>query len=324
MAITNRQGFIDYCKRNLGWPVIQINVDDDQVSDRIDEALLYFQQFHAEGSDTTYMKHMITQFDVDQQYIDISQGSGVVTTTAGSNTVFGQETNFATDFLAGYTNITVGNETFPITSIANTHYLTVDGPFTANNTAAPYYIPEAANLITAVNRIFPLSSTFNQVNMFDLRYQMRLNDLYDFTSTSYVNYVITMQHLRTLDILFTGENPVRFNRHQNKLFIDFNWGAGTNGGGLIFPGQYIIIQATKAMDPHIFSNGWNNIWLKEYATALLKRQWGSNMKKFGKVALPGGIFLDGQTLYNEAQKEIDKLQERINTDWAMLTPFEIG
>jgi hypothetical protein len=147
----SREQFKDWCLRELGWPVIEINVDDDQVEDRIDEAFQYFQQFHFDGVERWYMKHQLTDADIANQWI----------------------------------------------------------PITDN--------------IIGVTRIFPLAASNATVNMFDLRYQLRLHELYDFTSTSYVNYVLTMQHIRTLDLLFSGEQPIRFNRHTNKLYLDWNW-----------------------------------------------------------------------------------------------------
>ena len=146
----SREQMKDWCLRQLGFPVIEINVDDDQVEDRIDEAFSYFQQFHFDGVERWYLKHQVTSTDIQNEYIPI---------------------------------------------------------------------PDS---IIGVSRIFPIGSTNASINMFDLRYQLRLHELYDFTSTSYVNYALTMQHIRTLDMLFSGETPIRFNRHTNKLYIVTN------------------------------------------------------------------------------------------------------
>jgi hypothetical protein len=229
----SREQFKDWCLRELGFPVIEINVDDDQVEDRIDEAFQYFQQFHFDGVERWYMKHQLTSDDITNQWI----------------------------------------------------------PITDN--------------IIGVTRIFPLAASNATVNMFDLRYQLRLHELYDFTSTSYVNYVLTMQHIRTLDMLFSGEQPIRFNRHTNKLYLDWNWAQYATAG------EYLIIEGYIIIDPNEYTKVYDDRMLKKYATALIKKQWGNNMKKFGGMQLPGGITMNGQQVYEEAVAEIDKLEQLI-------------
>ena len=160
-TVTNRDQFTDYCLRKLGFPVIEINVDPDQVSDRIDDALQYFQDYHFDGLQKTYYIHTVTQQDIDNKYLDLSN----------------------------------------VTDNAN-----------------------ASTQVVGVTRIFPLNDSQASVDMFDLRYQLRLNELYDFTSASYINYTMTMQHLRMLEQLFTGEVPIRYQRHMEKLFVDWAWG----------------------------------------------------------------------------------------------------
>lgn len=248
MAIpASRAQLKDWCLRQLGAPVLDINVDDDQVEDRIDEALQYFQDFHFDGTERGYFKHQITSDDI------------------------------------------------------------------TNN-----YIPVANQGIVGVTRIFPLSTTNASVNMFDMRYQLRLHDLWDFTSVSYVNYVLTMQHIRTLDMLFSGEQPIRFNRHTDKLYIDWNW----SQSGIV--GEYIIVECYYIADPANYSKVWNDRMLKKLATAYIKRQWGNNMKKFGGMQLPGGITMNGQQIYNEADEEIAKLEEQIRLTYEKPPEFMIG
>lgn len=234
MAVpSSREQLKDWCLRQLGFPVVEVNVDDDQVEDRIDEALQYFQDFHFDGVERTYLKHQVTAEDITNQYI----------------------------------------------------------PITGN--------------VIGISRIFPLGSTNASVNMFDLRYQLRLHELYDFTSTSYVSYVLTQQHIRTLDMLFSGEAPIRFNRHTNKLRIDWNWGSDVQVG------EYIIIEAHIIVDPEAYTDVYNDRMLKKLATAYIKRQWGSNMKKFGGMQLPGGITMNGQQIFDEAIQEIKDLEDLI-------------
>jgi hypothetical protein len=247
MAIpASREQLKDWCLRQLGFPVIEINVDDDQVEDRIDEALQYFQDFHFDGVERWYLKHQITE----QNKID-------------------------------------------------------------------KYIPITDNII-GINRIFPVGSTNASVNMFDLRYQLRLHELYDFTSTSYVNYVLTQQHIRTLDMLFSGETPVRFNRHTSKLYIDHNWISG------VVVGEWIVIECFIIIDPSTYTKVYNDLMLKRLATAYIKKQWGNNMKKFGGMQLPGGITMNGQQIYNEAVDEIKELEDKIRDTYEEPPQFLVG
>ena len=241
----SKEQFKEWCLRQLGFPVIEINVDDDQVDDRVDEALQYFQQFHYDGVERWYLKHQITQ-----------------------------------------ENLTNG------------------------------YVPITENII-GVTRIFPISSSNATVNMFDLRYQLRLHELYDFTSTSYVNYVLTMQHIRTLDMLFSGEQPIRFNRHTDKLYIDWN-------AGMMNVGEYLVIEGYIIVDPDSYSDVYNDMMLKRLATAYIKRQWGNNMKKFGGMQLPGGITMNGQQIYEEANQEIATLEEQIRNTYEEPPQFILG
>lgn len=242
---TNREQFKDWCLRQLGHPVIQINVDDDQVDDRIDEALQYFQDFHFDGVERWYLKHQITEEDKNNGYI----------------------------------------------------------PITDN--------------IIGVTRMWPVSTTNAAMNMFDLRYQLRLHDLYDFTSTSYVNFVLTQQHIRTLDMMFAGEPLIRFNRHTNKLYLDMGWSK-------LEVGEYIIIEGFIIVDPNSYANVWNDRMLKRYATALIKRQWGNNMGKFSGMQLPGGITMNGQQIYEQAVAEIAEIEQLIRSSYEEPPMMQIG
>jgi len=247
MAIpSNRDQHKDWCLRQLGHPVININVDDDQVDDCVDASLQYFQDFHFDGVERWYLKHEITSEDIANQYIPITEN------------------------------------------------------------------------IIGVTRIFPISSTNASVNMFDLRYQLRLHELYDFTSTSYVNYVLTMQHIRTLDMMFSGEQPIRFNRHTDKLYLDMNWGQETKTG------DWICIWAYAALNPEKYTEIFNDRYLKRYVTALIKRQWGANMAKFDGVALPGGVVMRGGQIYTEAMNEIARIEEDVLRSYELPIDFMTG
>jgi len=238
--ITNRTKFKEYCLRRLGFPVIEINVDDDQVEDRIDDALQYWQDYHFDGLQKIYFIKQIDQTDINNKYLNLAEARD-----------------------------------------------------SANNLSE----------ITGVTRIFPMYDSQASLNMFDLRYQLRLNELYDFTSASYVNYTMTMQHLRMLEQLFVGEIPVRYQRHMQKLFIDWAWGSSQ-----VPVGQVVIVECYGVINPDAYGRVWNDRWLKEYATALIKRSWGNNLKKFAGVQLPGGVILNGDKIYNEAVDEIKLLE----------------
>jgi hypothetical protein len=247
MAIpASREQLKDWCLRQLGHPVIEINVDDDQVEDRIDEAFQYFRDFHYDGVERTYVKHQMTETDKQNKYIPV------------------------TDSIIG------------------------------------------------VSRIFPVGSTNASVNRYDLLYQLRLHELYDFTSTSYVNYVLTQQHIRTLDLLFSGETPVRFNKHSNKLYIDWDWNYD------IQVGEFIIIEGTIVLDPNEYNDVYNDRMLKKLATAYIKKQWGNNMKKFAGMQLPGGITMNGQQIYEEAVTEIKELEDLIRDTYEEPPQMQMG
>jgi hypothetical protein len=252
-TVTNRNQFTDYCLRKLGFPVIEINVDPDQVSDRIDDALQYFQDYHFDGLQKTYYIHEITQEDVDNRYLDLSD----------------------------------------VRDNAN-----------------------AATQVVGVTRIFPLQDSQSSINMFDLRYQLRLNELYDFTSASYINYTMTMQHLRMLEQLFTGEVPIRYQRHTEKLFVDWAWGDQEAPVG-----QPVIVDCYTIINPNVYNRVWDDRWLKRYATALVKRQWGENLKKFGGIQLPGGVVLNGDKIFEEAMQEIDDLEKDMENNYGGVLEF---
>ena len=252
-TVTNRNQFTDYCLRKLGFPVIEINVDPDQVSDRIDDALQYFQDYHFDGLQKTYYIHTITQQDVDNKYFDLSNVKD-----------------------------------------------------NANN----------ATQVVGVTRIFPLQDSQSSINMFDLRYQLRLNELYDFTSASYINYTMTMQHLRMLEQLFTGEVPIRYQRHTEKLFVDWAWGDQEAPVG-----QPVIVDCYTIINPNVYNRVWDDRWLKRYATALVKRQWGENLKKFGGIQLPGGVVLNGDKIFEEAMQEIDDLEKDMENNYGGVLEF---
>jgi len=252
-TITNREDFKDYCLRRLGFPVIELNLDDEQIEDRIDDALQYWQDYHFDGMQKVYYIKAIGQQEINQKYLDLSD---------------------ATD--------------------------------SSNNSME----------IIGVTRIFPVQDSQSTINMFDLRYQLRLNELYDFTSASYINYTLTMQHLRSLELLFSGEVPIRFQRHMQRLYIDWAWGASEAPVGTV-----VIAEAYANINPDVYNMVWNDRWLKEYTTALIKRTWGNNLKKFSGIQLPGGVTLNGDKIYDEAVSEIEKLESEMQLEYGAPLEF---
>lgn len=246
MAIpTSRAEFTEYCLRRLGKPVIEINVDEDQVGDRIDEALLYYWDYHFDGSEKTYYKKIIDQTDIDNRYITM---------------------------------------------------------------------PE--NIIGVVN-IFDLGSALGLNNLFNIRYQIALNDLYTLTSVSMVPYYMAMTHVQFLEQMLVGKQPLRYNRHNDRLYIDMSWDQ-------VAVGNYLVVEAYQVVDPDVYTDAWGDRWLARYATCLIKQQWGQNMKKFRGMKLPGGIEFNGQQIYEEATQERAELEREMIYTYSLPASDMIG
>lgn len=242
---TTRDEFKEYCLRRLGKPVIEINVDDDQVEDRIDDALQFFWDYHYDGTEKLYYKYLITDQDMINKYITLPP-----------------------------------------------------------------------NIIGAIS-IFDVGEYINVNNIFNIRYQIALNDLYTLTYQSMVPYYMAFQQIQLLEQLLVGKQPIRYNRHSNKLYIDMNWDK-------VAPGYYLIVEAYGVMDPDVYSDAWNDRWLKRYATALIKRQWGSNITKFTGMQLPGGVQFNGEKIINDAQEEIAELEKEMMSTYSLPAVDMIG
>ena len=264
---SSREQLKQYALRALGKPVIEINADDDQLEDRIDEALQYFAQYHYDGIRRTYLKYQYTQDDYDRINANTSES-----VTKNSVTTTWQEGN---GFIV---------------------------------------VPES--VISVIN-IFPYSNKGSQ-NLFDVRYQLRLNDLYDFSSTSVVNYDVVMRHLDFLDHILVGEKPLRFNQHDNRLYIDQDWKND------LMVGEFLVIEAYRKLDPDVYTDVYNDMILKRYVTALFKKQWGANLSKFNGVAMIGGVSLNGQQIFSEALQDIEKIETEIRNSFEMSQPLMIG
>ena len=205
------------------------------------------------------------------------------------------------------------------TRLSNTNAITesaTDGTTTTTWNEDQNYLIVPQSVVSIIN-IFPFSNKGN-LNLFDVRYQLRLNDLYDFSSTSIINYDVVLRHLDFLDHILVGEKPLRYNQHDNRLYIDMDW---TND---LATDEYIVIECYRKLDPESFTDVYNDIYLKRYVTALFKKQWGANLSKFGGVAMVGGVTLNGQQIYSEALQEVDKLEQEIRSTYELNPAIMIG
>ena len=305
MAIPNtRETLKQYCLRNLGKPVIDVNVDDDQVEDRLDEALQYFAQYHTDGVERMYLKYKVTADDVTR-----------MTTNKSYNV--DEKGTVAENIELEEGTLTSGDTSGDIQAEDGGAILTEDSTLVRTSyeeTQNYLVIPDA--IISVVN-VFPLSDRAN-LNMFDVRYQLRLNDLYDFSSTSIVHYEMTMKHLDFLDHILVGEKPMRFNQLSNRLYIDQDW---TND---ISADEYLIIECYRKLDPDAHTDIFDDLYLKRYATTLIKRQWGQNLSKFSGTAMLGGVTLNGPELFSTALDEQSKLEEEIRLNYEEPPHFQQG
>ena len=290
-----RATFKEYCLRNLGKPVIDINVDEDQIEDRIDEAVQYFCQYHTDGVERMYLKYKVTADDKvrlrkNKEFNVIEKGTYAdnIELESGTNTVLEGDGDLIKE---DGTPLHTEDSTIVETTYEETQNYLV--------------IPDA--VISVIN-IFPLSDRAN-LNMFDVRYQLRLNDLYDFSSTSIVHYEMTMRHLDFLDHILVGEKPIRFNALSNRLYIDMDWQEDIDAD------EYLIIECYRQLDPAQHTNMFNDIYLKRYTTALIKKQWGQNLSKFNGTAMLGGVTLNGPELFSTAISEQQKLEEEIRLNF---------
>ena len=275
---TTRQELIDYCKRKLGAPVLEINVADEQIDDLVDDAIQLFQERHFDGVYPTFYKYKITQNDIDRGR------------SPGNNSVVGLVTTTVT------TNIVGTATTFSYTENSN-------------------YLQVPPNII-GVNKIFQFDGN-NAItnNMFSIKYQLFLNDVYSFGALEILSYAMVKTYLEDLDFLLNTQKQIRFNKRQDRLYLDIDWGS-------ISVGTYIIIDCYSTLDPNDYARIYNDSFLKPYLTSLIKRQWGQNLIKFQGVKLPGGIELNGRQIYDDGQKEIDALMEKMSNTYE-LPPFDM-
>lgn len=316
MAVSSREQLKQYCLRALGHPVVEINADDDQLEDRIDEALEYWRQYHPDGIEKLYMKFQITASEANlatNVATNFILGERITSSSGGTAQVAretGRESSGSKLLLRNVKGTFAGGDTITGTASGATALL--------NNLVIGSYdkrYVDVPDLVYGITRVLPFSQASSSKNIFDLQYQLRLNDLYDLTSTSIIYYKTVMSHLALLDLELNGHPLYRFNRRQSKLFLDINWETD------LALGDFVVVECYRALDPAENAKVWDEPWLKHYVTALFKKQWAVNIKKFSGIQLPGGVTLDGDKLYDEATGEVKDLEDELITKAAPLEFF---
>ena len=266
-----------YCLRQLGAPVLEINVADEQIDDLMDDALQYFQERHFDGVERMYLKHQLTQDEVDRgqasNEADSTNTVGIVTTSATSTNISGYGTTVTNWY-------------------ENSNFLQV---------------PDS---VIGIEKVFKFDSSTISTGMFSIKYQLFLNDLYQFSSLDLLQYAMTKTYLEDIDRLLTTDKQIRFNQRQDRLYLDIDWSAEDKD-------NWLVIECFRIVDPDSFTGIYNDSFLKRYLTALIKRQWGQNLIKFTGVKLPGGIELNGRQIYDDAQVELDKIQEMMSNTYEL-------
>lgn len=322
MAVSSRQGLIDYCLRRLGFPVIEINVDDDQIEDRIDDALQYFQEYHFDGVERVYLQHQITgatlrfsglsspSFEIGETLVGATSGASCKVLSIDGMTISASKV----------TGTFVANEILTGANSGFSRALSATSFYTPGDIENGYVsIPDA---VIGVIRVLPVngpsSGMNNANNMFDVIYQFRMNDMYNLLSADMIYYTQMKQYLSMLDMLLVGDRSFAYNRKTDKLEIHCNW------NDVFDPGDFIIVECYRIVDPSTYTQIYNDMFLKKYATALIKKQWGDNMKKFGGMQLPGGIVMNGQQVYDEAVQEINLIEEEMQLKAELPVDFMVG
>lgn len=319
-----RTDLIHWCLRKLGAPVIEINIDDDQIEDRIDEALLYFRDYHFDGVERIYLKHQITASSIDLQAAYsgdvvrdvttlVGQTSGA-TAIAYDKSVDGKKIRFrlatTTKFVKNEI-VLVDNDPTKEIQILNSDTAITYGDIDNQ------YIPVGTKVISVTNILPQQKSTIggNFGGMFDFQYQFALNNMFNLASTDLVTYDIYQRYMSTWEFMFKGTKGIRFNRKTDRIYLDVQ---------SLIVDQYIVIEAWAALDPIQFNEIYMDEFVRNYACSLLKQQWGSNLKKFSGIQLPGSVTLNGQQIYDEAKAELEELREKLKKEFQLPPDFLVG
>ena len=272
----SRSQLIDYAKRQLGAPVLEINVADEQCEDILDDSIQYFQERHFDGVERTYLKYKLTEDDIKRGTANLgehSTNSAGITTTQASTTINGSAIQF--DWSENSNYLQVPPEVIGVYKIF--HY---DGSNTTTN------------------------------NMFSVKYQLFLNDIYYWGSTEILTYAMTRRYLEDINFLLTTEKQIRFNQRMDRLYVDIDWGS-------VKEGDWLVLDCFRLLNPNDYPRVWNDSFLKKYTTALMKRQWGQNLLKFQGVKLPGGIELNGRQIYDDGEKDLEIIREQMSNMYEM-------
>ena len=278
---STRQELVEYAKRQLGHPVLEINLADEQIEDLMDDAIQLFQDRHFDGIEKIYMKHKVTQ-----DFIDSIEARG------GSKTI-GVTTSTAEAQLTGQVGITT---------------------FTYEENQNFIQIPEQ---VISIVKVWKIDNRAISTNMFSVNYQLFLNEIYWFTAAEMINYAMTKTFLEDINFLLRPEKQIRYNRRQNRLYIDTDYSS-------MQVDDYIIIECYRALNPNDYPNAYRDPFLKKYFTALMKKQWGQNLIKFQGVKLPGGVELNGRQIYDDAIGEIEKIEDRMANEYEIPALDMIG
>ena len=271
---SSRSELITYCKRQLGAPVLEINVADEQIEDILDDAIQFFQERHFDGVYPTFLKYKLTENDIKRGRSrgDRSDNIGITTTTA-SATIDGGTTNFSWTETSNYLQVP----------------------------------PE----VIGVTKIFHFDGSASMSSgMFSVKYQMFLNDVYYWGAMEMLSYAMTKTYLEDINFLLTTQKQIRFNQRQDRLYMDIDWAN-------VQEDDYIVMDCYRVLNPNDYSRVWNDSFLKMYLTALVKRQWGQNLMKFTGVKLPGGVELNGRQMYDDAEKELERIREMMSNSYEL-------
>ena len=272
---TTKQELIDYSLRQLGAPVLEINVADEQLDDIVDDAIQFFNERHYNGVERAYLKYIVSQDDIDRGRAGGPGAAGITTHTTSAT----------------------------IAGISSTFSYYENGNF--------LQVPDA---VQSVVRVFKFDASVINSGMFSIKYQLFLNDLYYFNSVELLQYSMTKTYLEDIDFLLTTDKQVRFNKRQDRLYLDIDWSSQAS--------EYIVIECYRALDPASFTQVYNDSFVKQYLTALIKRQWGQNLIKFNGVKLPGGTELNGRQLYEDAMRDLDDIKQRMSLEYE-LPPMDL-
>ena len=277
MAINSRQDLIDYAKRQLGAPVLEINVAEEQIEDNLDDTITFYQDRHFDGVEKMYLKHKITKDFTDTVQASGQDGAetslGITTTTSSSVNITG-----------------IGATTFGFEETQNF-----------------IQIPDA---VIGIEKVFKVDSRAIASNMFNLTYQLFLNEIYYFSSMELMQYTMTKRYLEDIDFILHPDKQIRFNRRQNRLYIDSDYSSMKED-------DYLIIECYRVLNPNDYPKVYNDRWVKNYFTAKLKKQWGQNLIKFQGVKLPGGIELNGRAIYDDGVAEMQAIEDKMSTEFEL-------